>query len=229
MGPEASEEETKMKNCLLLLLSLTMTLFLGSPTIEQGAAVTFAQGGKNANLSASIFFTPSSTGIHDGDGKGIYTDGVDGTKCLLYSGSGDLTFQQDASRTKTPRTGYVDYTNPVAPAVSLGIQYPTGTTTQYPSFMAHPYALLQMVIGSTKLGPVGLTTSFSGISYHIQFGYTAGDGSNQVLYTRLSATQWEVQTLPGQDVGRLVTGNPGTTQTYVGLYHVPLDFIITQL
>ena len=216
-----------MKNCLLFVVSLMMALLSGNPTIDKGAAA-FAQGGRNSTPRASIFFTVNSTGIHDGDGKGIYTDGVDGTKCV-FAGSGDLSFQQDASHTKTPRTGYVDYTNPVAPAVSLGIQYPTGATTQYPSFMAHPYALLQMAVGSTKLGPVGLTTSFSGISYHIQFGYTADDGSNQVLYTRLSATEWEVQTLPGQDVGRLVSGNPGTTQTFVGLYHVPLDFIITQL
>jgi len=218
-----------MKNCLLLVMSLTMALLSGSPAIDRGAAAAFAQGGKNSSLQASIFFTANSAGIHDGDGKGIYIDGVDGTVCYLNSGSGDLSFQQDASRTKTPRTGYVDYTNPVAPAVSLGVQYPTGTTTQYPSFMAHSYAMLQMPIGSTKLGPVGLTTSFNGISYHIQYAYTAGDGSNQVLYTRISANQWEVQTLPGQDIGRVVTGNPGTTQSFVGLYHVPLDFIVTQL
>ena len=96
-------------------------------------------------------------------------------------------------------------------------------------FLAHPYALLQMEIGSAKLGPVGLTTEFNGILYHIQYGYTTGDGSNQPLYTRLSATQWEVQTIAGQDVGRLVSGDFGRTQTYVGLYHVPVDFIITQL
>lgn len=217
-----------MKNCLLLVMSLTMALLSGSPAIDRGAAAAFTQGGKNSSPRASIFFTANSTGIHDGDGKGIYTDGVDGTKCYLNSSSGDLAFQQDAARTKTPRIGYVDYTNPVAPAVSLGIQYPTGTTTQYPSFMAHGYAMLQMPIGSTKWGPVGLTTSFNGTSYHIQYGYTAGDGSNQVLYTRLSATEWKVQTTPGSDIGRVVSGNPGTTQTFVGLYHVPLEFIVTQ-
>jgi len=204
------------------MMGLTMALLSGNPTIDKGAAA-FAQGGKNSSPRASIFFTANSTGIHDGDGKGIYTDGVDGTLCYLNSGSGDLDFQQDYSHTKTPRTGYVDYTNPVAPAIPLGIHYPMQ------GFLAHPYALLQMEIGSAKLGPVGLTTEFNGILYHIQYGYTTGDGSNQALYTRVSATQWEVQTIAGQDVGRLVSGDFGKTQTYVGLYHVPVDFIVTQL
>jgi len=218
-----------MKTRLLLAMTLTMALLPGSSAIDKRAA-TFAQQGINTHLAASIFFTASSTGIHDGDGKGIYTDGVDGTFCELFSNAGgDLSFQQDSGRTKTPRTGYVDYTNPVAPSVSLGIQYPTGITNRYPNFTAHAYDLLQMAIGSTKMGPVVLATGFNGISYYIKFGETAGDGSNQALYTRLSATQWEVQTLPGLDVGRLVSGIPGTTQTFVGLYHVPLDFIVTQL
>lgn len=212
-----------MKCCLLLVMSLTMAAFLWSPAIDQGAAAAFAQGGKHPSLRASILFTANSTGIHDGDGKGIYIDGVDGTGCGLNSGSGDGSFAQNASHTRTPRTGYVDYTNPVAPAISLG------THLLPQAFLAHPYALLQMEIGSTKLGPVGLTTAFNGILYHIQFGYTTGDGSNQALYTRLSATQWEVQTIAGQDVGRLVYGDFGKTQTYVGLYHVPVDFIFTQL
>lgn len=212
-----------MKTCLLLVMILMMAPFLGSPAIDRVAASAFAQGGKNSSPRASILFTANSTGIHDGDGKGIYIDGVDGTVCYLNSGSGDLSFQQNASHTKTPRTGYVDYTNPVAPSISLG------THLLPQSFLAHPYALLQMEIGSTKLGPVGLTTEFNGILYHIQFGYTTGDGSNQALYTRISATQWEVQTIAGQDVGRLVSGAFGRTQTYVGLYHVPLDFIITKL
>jgi hypothetical protein len=211
-----------MKNRLLLAMTLMMILLTCAPPFDKKAA-TSAQGGKNSILPASIFFTANSTGIHDGDGRGIYTDGVDGTKCELISGSGDLSFMMNYYHTNTPRTGYVDYTNPVPPSVSLGVHYLTD------SFMAHPYALLQMAIGSTKMGPVGLSTSFNGISYHIQYAYTAGDGSNQVLYTRLSATQWEVQTLPGQDVGRLVSGKQGFTMTFVGLYHVPLDFIITQL
>jgi hypothetical protein len=218
-----------MKYHLLLSMTLTMALLAGSSAIDR-RATTFAQSGKNTHMAASIFFTSNSTGIHDGDGRGIYTDGVDGTNCELFSNAGgDLSFQQDAARTRTPRTGYVDYTNPVAPAVSLGIQYPTGITNRYPNFTAHAYDLLQMAIGSTKLGPVVLATGFNGTSYYIKFGETAEDGSNQVLYTRISATQWEVQTLPGQDVGRLVSGIPGTTQTLVGLYHVPLDFMITQL
>jgi len=218
-----------MKTRLLLAMTLTMAMLPGSSMLDN-RAVTFAQNGKTTHLAASIFFTANSIGIHDGDGRGIYTDGVDGTACELFSNAaGDLSFQQDIDRTRTPRTGYVDYTNPVAPAVSLGIQYPTGITNRYPNFTAHAYDLLEMAIGSTKMGPVVLATGFNGTSYYIQFGNTAGDGSNQVLYTRISATQWEVQTLPGQDVGRLVSGLPGTTQTFVGLYHVALDFIITQL
>jgi hypothetical protein len=218
-----------MKNRRLLATTLTMALLMGSSAIDKSAA-TFAQNGKNTHLPASIFFTANSTGIHDGDGRGIYTDGVDGTACELFSNAGgDLSFRQDANRTKTPRTGYVDYTDPVAPAVSLGIQYPTSITNRYPNFTAHAYDLLEMEIGSTKMGPVVLATGFNNTSYYIKFGETEADGSNQVLYTRISATQWEVQTLPGQDVGRLVSGLPGTTQTFVGLYHVPLDFIITLL
>jgi hypothetical protein len=215
-----------MKTRLLLAMTLTMALLPCSPTLDQRAA-TFAQNGINTHLAASIFFTTNSTGIHDGDGRGIYTDGIDGTFCQLFSNAGgDLSFEQDVNRTRTPRTGYVDYTNPVPPAVSLGIQYPTGGTNRGSNFTAHAYDLLQMAIGSTKMGPVILA---AGTGYHIQFGNTAGDGSNPVLYTRISATQWEIQTLPGQDVGRLVSGPPGTTQTFVGLYHVPIDFIITQL
>jgi|ERR1041384_546874 hypothetical protein len=218
-----------MKTRLLLAMTLTMALLAGSSAIDK-RATTFAQNGKNTNWAASISFTAYSTGIHDGDGRGTYMDGVDGTFCELFStAGGDLSFEQDANRTKTPRTGYVDYTNPVAPAVSLGIQYPTGITNRYPNFTAHAYDLLQMAIGSTKMGPVIMATGFNGTSYYVKFGETAGDGSNQVLYMRISANQWEVQTLPSQDVGRLVSGLPGTTQTFVGLYHVPLDFIITQL
>ena len=218
-----------MKTRIVLAMTLTMALLLGSSAIDNRAA-TFAQNGKNTHLAASIEFTANSTGIHAGDGRGIYIDGVDGTACELFSNAGgDLSFRQDADRTRTPRTGYVDYTNPVAPAVSLGIQYPTGITNRYPNFTAHAYDLLEMAIGSTKLGPVVLATGFNSTSYNIKFGETAGDGSNQVLYTRISATQWEIQTPPGQDVGRLVSGLPGTTQTFVGLYHVPLDFIVTLL
>lgn len=218
-----------MKTRLLLAMTLTMALLLGSSAIDK-RAISFAQNGNNTHLAASIFFTPNSTGIHDGDGRGIYTDGVDGTACRLFSNAGgDLSFQQGTVRKGISRMGYVDYTNPVAPAVSLGIQYPTGSTNRYPNFTAHAYDLLEMAIGSTKLGPAVLATGFNGTNYYIKFGETAGDGSNQVLYTRISATQWEVQTLPGQDVGRLVSGLPGTTQAFVGLYQVPLDFIVTLL
>src|SRR5678816_3030520 len=109
-----------MKTHLLRGMILAMVILAASSAIDKGAT-TFAQNGKNTHLRASIFFTPNSTGIHDGDGKGIYTDGVDGTFCELFSNAGgDLSFTHDNDRTRTPRTGFVDYTNPVGTAAPLG-------------------------------------------------------------------------------------------------------------
>jgi hypothetical protein len=161
------------------------------------------------------------------DGKGIYTDHVDGTRCSFWplDGSaiaGDFVLHLNYFKSKTSRSASYDLDHPVADSGAI----PRGVH----SGRLH---IKLKGIGSMAVGESRQVIGYFGVSENgtdraLRFAETPGDGSNPINVTRTSSTVWTVENAAG-NIGKLWSIGSNGPDTSLGLYNVNVNAVITRL
>ncbi len=155
---------------------------------------------------------PASTNIHD-DGRGAYIDGVDGA--AVYQ---DQAFHAhvDKFRVQSPRYLVFYLNNPVIGSGASNL----GAITSGNEIYVEQAGLI--AVGQTVLARAKFVLSINKpYDHQLWFGMNAGDGSNQVVVTRVSTTAWTISAPAGSAIARLYSVSPSGTLTSQGFYNVP--------
>ncbi len=165
-------------------------------------------------------FADLSTGISH-DGQGPYSDGVDGVSSYRVSGSGTTNgwaFDLNARRTSERRTLTYDLNNPFD-GPPFGKVVVNDTHGQV-------YDLSTMTEGEVRYVRAAFHLFIDRVEYVLRFGQTPGDGSAALKVTRLSNDAFHVSNLADSDLARFLQGN-GPGAVLLGIYHVPIDLLLT--
>lgn len=165
-------------------------------------------------------FTDLSTGIAQ-DGQGPYFDGVDGVSSYRVSGSGTTNgwaFDLNARRTSERRTLTYDLSNPFD-GPQFGAVVVNDTHGQV-------YDLSTMTVGEVRHVRAAFHLFIDRVEYVLRFGQTPGDGSAALKVTRLSNDAFRVTNVADDDLALFLQGN-GPGAVLLGVYHVPIDLVLT--
>jgi hypothetical protein len=125
-----------------------------------------------------------------------------------------------ARRTTNPRTLTYDLTHRAdGSAQSFGVVTVNDTHGQV-------YDLSTMAISEARFVRASFHFFVNGVEYVLRFGQEAGDGSSPLKATRASSTGFDVKTDGPNDQALLFRGN-GPGSILLGLYHVPLEVMLT--
>ncbi len=175
-------------------------------------------------------------GIVD-EGKGIYSGGVDGTRCTINSLSasspGDLLFTLNAVKgAKKSRAAVVWLDKPLGSAPSRGSWTITGST----SFHLKVNELLQLAaVGQVVDHRASFHITYLGQNYKFRYNwFTDGEGTVPVRITRHQINEWTIESLPAAldpypHIGRLWSGGgygDGTVYEALGDYNTPFHLTI---
>lgn len=184
-------------------------------------SVSAAQKRPKATITPTeASFSGLSTGISP-DAQGPYSDGVDGVSSYRVSGSGTTNgwaFDLNARRTSERRTLTYDLNNPFD-GPQFGVVVVNDTHGQV-------YDLSTMTVGEVRDVRAAFHLFIDRVEYVLRFGQTTGDGSAALKVTRLSNDTFHVTNVADSDLARFLRGNgPGAVQ--LGIYHVPIDLLLT--
>lgn len=194
----------------VLVLALSLTPAVGVAQKKPKATI--------APTEAS--FTDLSTGIRP-DGHGPYFDGIDGVTSYRVSGSGTTNgwaFDLNARRTSERRTLTYDLDNPLN-GPRFGAVVVNDTHGQV-------YDLSTMAVGEIRYVRAAFHFFIDRVEYVLRFGQTPGDGSAALKVTRLSTDTFHVTNVADDDLARFLRGN-GSGAVLLGIYHVPIDLVLT--
>jgi hypothetical protein len=217
-----------MKIVVKILIAIAATVVFAFPlqkVVTLGK--TSSSGTKNIPAAITFYWSDPTTpfAIHDGDNKGAFSNNVDGSEVFLDSvNGGNLVFIANFYRSKTQRLGYMDLTHPLSPLYPDYGLWPAITV----NFGCKLYGLLPMTVGQVKYDQARFHSELNGDLTQARFGVTADDGSSLAKYTRVSATQWIVQTEGINDIAQ-VTHGPAGSEGAIGLYHVPFYVVVNKL
>jgi hypothetical protein len=201
-------------------------LLVATPATAQGKG---KPGDDTSNPKCTVLFANTGVEAIVDDGRGIYSDGVDGTTCTVLrsdgSGtSGDFLFTLNAKKgVKTSRSALLYLDEPVAGSVSQGVWVVGGM------FHLKIKQLGDIPVGQTVLHRASFHVPYLDENYKFRYGWDPGDGTPLTSITRHSSTLWTIRSVDTH-VARLWTGGSygdGTVYEQVGDYVAPFEMTIT--
>jgi hypothetical protein len=222
---------------------LAITLILGALLNVEAMAQKGKPGSGTAPADGSGTCTALFRNTFDGfygivdEGKGIYSGGVDGTRCTInaLSGSnpGDLLFTLNAVKgAKTTRAAVLWLDKPIGDSLNRGAWTITGTT----SFHLKINELLQLVaVGQVVDHRASFHITYLGRNYKFRYNWMTDGGSTvPVRITRRKINEWTIESIPAAvdqhpHIARLWSGGgygDGTVYEALGDYNTPFHLTI---
>jgi len=193
---------------------------------------TSATAGKPAespDRRCTVLFTNTGVEAIVDEGRGIYSDGVDGTTCTIMRSdgtgtSGDFLFTlNNKAGARTSRSALLYLDEPAPGSTSRGVWVVGG------QFHLKIKQLGDMPVGQTIFNRAGFHVPYLGENYKFRYGWDPDDGTALTSITRHSATVWTIRSVDTH-FARLWTGGgygDGTVYAQQGDYVAPFEITVT--
>ena len=199
-----------------------VSLIAVAATIALSSAAHAAAPTRPTSMPCTATFQNTGVeGITD-EGKGAYSDLVDGTQCIFRS-DGDLMFTLNYNRSKTSRSAIVYLNRPLNNSVDRGVWVVNGM------FHLHMTGVI-LPVGGTMLHRVSFHIPYLGTNYKLHFGWDTGDGTTIGIVSHPTSTTYTITPADPAAISRLWTGGAfgdPTVYDQMGDYYVPFTLTIT--
>lgn len=148
-----------------------------------------------------------------------YIDGAEGVRSVVAENKGYQFLSADTPY-DSPRTVQVDLTHPVGENTSPAFTF----IGNAPLHLGIMWDIWSMAPSTSQIGAMGGSVKVSGKMYYFRFATTSG--ASPVRVTRISQSEWTVQST-GDDLVRLVTTGKRNSEVNLGLYTLPFSLTLT--